>query len=391
MGSVGSGRRAGAAGRRTGAQRRRGGRGWIVLASTLIAVGLAGAGAAPARPAGATPAPEAARAWPVPVPAWFWPWARWYLHRGEFANGAFRDAATRPAAAPDRIPPWAWRRLAALVGEPPPGPEPEATGRVVRTWPLPLPEWFWAWARWYLGNGEYADVPRAPGVRPAAAPHYVPEWAWRRLAVLRGEEPPPLPKTTLARGDRGPAVAALQRALNGARYTAGPADGIFGTKTRYGVIAFEKAHALEPDGRVDPDEYLSILRELRPAPPLDRAGGYIYVDLDRQLLFDVQRGRVARVLPVSTGGGYAYTGLDGNEHVAVTPAGTYSVFRKVAGRDTSYLGTLYYPSYFTNGYAVHGSESVPVEPVSHGCVRVPLWIAQELFRRTRIGTPVIVA
>lgn len=270
--------------------------------------------------------------------------------------------------------------------------EPEREpARTVRLWPVPIPDWFWVWARWYLGREEFADDgSRHPDVRPAFAPQYVPEWAWQRLRAILGNPPLPVPTTSLSRGDEGPAVAALQRALNGARYTAGPADGVFGTKTRYAVIAFEKANGLERDSVVAPDEWIRILRERRPSPPLASPARYVYVDLERQILFEVRHGDVLRVLPVSTGGGYTYTGLDRNTHVAITPRGTYEVFRKVAGKDKSYLGTLYYPSYFTNGYAIHGSESVPPQPVSHGCVRIPLWLAQEVFARTRIGTPVIV-
>ena len=173
------------------------------------------------------------------MPEWFWTWARWYLHRDEFADEPFRSDVTRPEAAPREIPDWAWLRLRVLLGEaePPPPEQPQQRPQV-RTWPLPVPDWFWTWARWYLGRGEFdGRGARAPDVRPGAAPRVVPEWAWRRLAVLTGAEPAPLPTSTLERGDRGPAVAALQRALNGARYVAGPADGVFGSRTRYGVIA----------------------------------------------------------------------------------------------------------------------------------------------------------
>jgi N-acetylmuramoyl-L-alanine amidase len=156
------------------------------------------------------------------------------------------------------------------------------------------------------------------------------------------------------------------------------------------VIAFEKANGLERDGVVPPDEWTRVLRERRPAPPLASRDAYVYVDLRRQILFDVRHGNVMRVLPVSTGGGYAYTGLDGNRHVAITPTGTYRIFRRVGGKEESYLGTLYYPGYFANGYAIHGSKRVPPRPVSHGCVRIPLWVAREFFRRMHIGTPVIV-
>jgi N-acetylmuramoyl-L-alanine amidase len=250
---------------------------------------------------------------------------------------------------------------------------------VARLWPAALPHWFWGWARWHLGRGEFADAAAAdPALRPGSAPRYVPEWAWQRLAAIAGDQVTQVPRAPLERGAVGPAVMSMQRA------------GIFGTKTRYGVIAFEKAHQLERDGVVDPDEWVRIVRSLPPpAPHAERDA--VFIDLSRQILFDVRHGSVARVLPVSTGGGYTYTGLDGRRHVAVTPVGSFNVYRKVPGNDRSYLGTLYYPSYFVNGYAVHGSPSVPAQPGSHGCVRIPLWLAERMYRRMRIGTTVVVA
>jgi peptidoglycan hydrolase-like protein with peptidoglycan-binding domain len=185
-------------------------------------------------------------------------------------------------------------------------------------------------------------------------------------------------------------VEQLQAALHAAGYAAGPVDGQFGRRTRDGVYAFEKLHGLNRDGVVQAKEYAMIIRALRPDPPRGGHRHYLFVDLDRQLLFEVRRGRTANVVHVSTGGGYTYTGLDGEPHVATTPTGDYRVFRKVAGWDESYLGRLYYPSYYSGGYAVHGAASVPTRPVSHGCVRVPLWLAQDLFRRTPVGTPVFI-
>jgi hypothetical protein len=274
-------------------------------------------------------------------------------------------------------------------------PQPRATAAatsVTRLWPAPVPHWFWTWARWHLGRGEFADQAlRDPALRPQAAPRPVPEWAWQRLAHMRGAPLARVPATTLAAGDTGQAVVVMQRALNGARYLAGPADGIFGPKTRSGVIAFEKAHGLVRDGRVDPDEWLGIVRASRPSAPRAALDDYVFVDVRRQILLDVRRGHVHGVVPVSTGGGYTYTGLDERPHVATTPTGTFEVFRKVAGKDQSYLGTLHYPSYFVGGYAIHGSTSVPTQPASHGCVRVPLWLAQPLFERLQIGSTVIVA
>ena len=60
------------------------------------------------------------------------------------------------------------------------------------------------------------------------------------------------------------------------------------------------------------------------------------------------------------------------------------------GFDPSPLGTLYDPMYFTGGYAIHGNPSVPPYPASHGCVRVPMWIAPTLYDTNDYGETVYV-
>lgn len=358
-----------------------------VAAAVLVALGAALAG--PGR-AEAAPARGPAAAWPVPVPRWFWPWARWYLGRAEFAQGPLRSPATRPPAAPERIPAWAWRRLAVLTGaEPPPAPPPERP--VVRTWPLPIPGWFWTWARWYLHRGEFAAAePRSAATRPASAPSPVPPWAWHRLAVIAGGAPPRLPAGPLRPGAKGEQVATLQRALKAAGYAVGPVDGEYGAKTSAAVVAWEKLHRRDRDGVVQPEEVVDILRTRRPSPPLARSGAYVHVDLARQVLFEVRGGRVLSVVPVSTGGGYTYVSSNGRATVARTPRGSFRVYRKATGWRESYLGRLFYPSFFTGGYAIHGSTSVPPTPVSHGCVRIPMWLSVAFYERNPVGTPVIV-
>ena len=44
--------------------------------------------------------------------------------------------------------------------------------------------------------------------------------------------------------------------------------------------------------------------------------------------------------------------------------------------------------YFTEAYAIHGSNSVPTYPASHGCVRVPNWEGDRLVNWLYIGIPV---
>ena len=100
--------------------------------------------------------------------------------------------------------------------------------------------------------------------------------------------------------------------------------------------------------------------------------------------------RVEQVLPVSSGGGYPYTGLDGVRYIATIAEGQLRDLPQGAGLGHELLGHLYYPVYFQGGYAIHGSKSVPPRPVSHGCVRMPIWLAEEFYRDHPVGTTVIV-
>ena len=94
-----------------------------------------------------------------------------------------------------------------------------------------------------------------------------------------------------------------------------------------------------------------------------------------------------RILPVSTGSGERYC-VDGECDRAVTPAGSFHVFERQSGWQTSRLGRLYNPLYFNGGIAMHGSLSVPPYPASHGCVRMPEQNAIAFFNAVEAGTPV---
>ncbi len=60
------------------------------------------------------------------------------------------------------------------------------------------------------------------------------------------------PGGELVYGARGAAVQALQALLAQKGYDPGPADGVFGGRTRAAVIAFQQANGLAPDGRAGP-------------------------------------------------------------------------------------------------------------------------------------------
>jgi hypothetical protein len=61
---------------------------------------------------------------------------------------------------------------------------------------------------------------------------------------------------------------------------------------------------------------------------------------------------------------------------AVTPGGIYRFYNRKIGLRQSKLGTMWNPVYFNFGIAVHGAMTVPKEPASHGCIRVPIFISE---------------
>jgi peptidoglycan/xylan/chitin deacetylase (PgdA/CDA1 family) len=194
---------------------------------------------------------------------------------------------------------------------------------------------------------------------------------------------------TLQAGSSGNEVVHLQRRLTQLGYPVKGVDGAFGERTQQAVFAFQKVRGLTRDGVVSPEE-MSILEVARRPRVRKRAiKRYIEVDISRQVLFEVRRRRVHKILPVSTGNEKYYK-QDGVKYKAHTPRGEFRIERKISGWRKSRLGRLWYPSYFRGGYAIHGSPNVPVYPASHGCVRIPMWLTRGFDRRNPVGTPVFI-
>jgi N-acetylmuramoyl-L-alanine amidase len=183
----------------------------------------------------------------------------------------------------------------------------------------------------------------------------------------------------LAYGASGDSVRELQRRLGALGYASLGADGSFGQDTLDQVLAFQKVERLDRTGQADAALWTRLAHAAAPKPRYG-GGDHVEVDKTRQVLFLVREGAVASILPVSTAGLAGYH----------TPEGRFAVYRKVAGLDAGPLGPLYDPSYFTGGYAIHGSPSVPAYPASHGCVRVPMWSSWRLYSIIPYGEPVYV-
>jgi peptidoglycan/xylan/chitin deacetylase (PgdA/CDA1 family) len=194
---------------------------------------------------------------------------------------------------------------------------------------------------------------------------------------------------TLRAGSGGPEVTFLQKVLRQRSYPAGATDGSFGYATLQATYAFEKVHGLTRDGVVTPLQMTQIVGLPRPPTPRRRYHNFVDIDISRQVLFEVRNDKVVHTLPISSGNEANYT-VDGETRRAHTPRGDFKILRKIEGKRVSDLGTLYWPSYFVGGYAIHGSDSVPTYPASHGCVRIPRYLERAFFYRNPVDRPVFV-
>ncbi|HJW67261.1 MAG TPA: L,D-transpeptidase family protein [Gaiellaceae bacterium] len=178
---------------------------------------------------------------------------------------------------------------------------------------------------------------------------------------------------SLGPGSAGPSVYELDRRLHELHFALGRVDGYYGLDDLDAVTAFQKLHGLPRTGTVD----ARVWRELQRAeiPRARYPGDHVEVSKGRQVLFLVRNGKVALVVPVSTG-------ATGN-----TPLGHWRVYSRVPGYNAK---AMYYSSFFVGGFAIHGYASVPPYPASHGCVRIPLWIAYRVFSLIDYGTAVYI-
>jgi N-acetylmuramoyl-L-alanine amidase len=178
-------------------------------------------------------------------------------------------------------------------------------------------------------------------------------------------------------GSEGPLVSFLEARLAALHYPCGPVDGVYDKRTRDAVMAFEKVERLKRDGKVGAQVWQHLLTARTPSPRGSTGGTRTEIDLTRQVLFMIKDNKVWKIVHVSTG-------------KLGTRTGQHTVGTKYEGwvECVTVEGRMYYPSYIVSKTAIHGYPSVPPYPASHGCVRVPIWTASDLFFELPKGTPV---
>ncbi|HEY3953096.1 MAG TPA: L,D-transpeptidase family protein [Streptosporangiaceae bacterium] len=192
-------------------------------------------------------------------------------------------------------------------------------------------------------------------------------------------------------GMRGPDVRWVQRRLARLHYYPGPRDGRFGADTLEAVWAFQEVQRIAPTGQVGRRMRAALAHPRYPRRLVPRGGAErVEVDLGHHVLYVYHHNRIVLISHVSSGGGYYYCSA-GSCAYADTPTGNFRTLWRVHGWHVSPLGEMYNPVFFDAGFAIHGDTDVPLAPVSHGCVRIPMDIASFFPRLVpRNGIPVYV-
>jgi hypothetical protein len=234
----------------------------------------------------------------------------------------------------------------------------------------------------------------AGSARPAA-PNTTPPPAPVRAAVSTAGPARPFAPVVfdhdVAQGSTGEKVIALQDRLRALAFDPGPSDGQFGPATQRSVWAFEKlildVAAADVTGVVTPAIWQRMNEPIDVRPRRSGPGTHLEVILPSQVAVLFVDDVARLITHISSGTGDKWCDVvtvdndDGTKSeqgicgVAVTPGGVFHFERRVNGWRNSKLGRLWNPVYFNYGIAVHGASNVPSQPASHGCVRIPMHIA----------------
>ncbi len=236
-----------------------------------------------------------------------------------------------------------------------------------------------------------ADDPTTTVEPTTAVPTTVPPAPPTTVAPPAPAPPPPPPAPTalpqsgpvLLLGSEGIDVLFMQLRLYQRGFWMADRLGRFGESTRHALVAFQKFYGLPRSGRLDPFSRLALAGFAdRATPRASGAGRRIEVDLRRQVMIISTGDRVDFVFDIASG-----------KASTPTPRGSWKLTRQIRGVRRAELGTLFSPKYFTGGYAIHGSNSVPAQPASHGCIRTTNQTIDYLWASNLIplGTPITIS
>ena len=168
------------------------------------------------------------------------------------------------------------------------------------------------------------------------------------------------------------------------KFDPGAIDGAWDQATTYAVQAVEKIAGLPRGGRIGAAEANALMNFAYPTPLHATAEpNRTEIDVTKQVITLYENYQVRLITTTSTASGQSFCydtpKRAPTQHiceVATTPSGRYAYYLFRNGIDNGDLGGLYNPYYFFKGRAIHGYQSVPTEPASHGCARIPMHISE---------------
>jgi hypothetical protein len=173
---------------------------------------------------------------------------------------------------------------------------------------------------------------------------------------------------------KGADVKALQQRLWSLKYYLGTIDSQFGGNTQAALWAFQEINGIKVTGVVDAATKKALVNPKTYKSPAyaGKRANRVEVSQALEVLVLFKNNKISLISHVSSGGGYYYNG--GSR--AVTPNGTWNTTVYMPGWVKVPLGEMYNPVFFISTvFAIHGDTYVPQGPASHGCVRVPMVVA----------------
>jgi hypothetical protein len=151
----------------------------------------------------------------------------------------------------------------------------------------------------------------------------------------------------------------------------------FKGKTARGVLAFRKVNGMTRSARAGKGLVKRVFAG-RGAYEVQHpgAGRHVEAPLSKQVLVFAKGDRPYAVYPISSG-----------KSSTPTVTGRFTFHRTEPGYNSH---GMYYSWYFYGGYAVHGYESVPDYPASHGCLRTFIADQPEIYERIQYGESIFV-
>lgn len=181
---------------------------------------------------------------------------------------------------------------------------------------------------------------------------------------------------SLHQGMCGPVVVGFKKGMRKMGYIAN--DGrCFGGKTARGVLAYRKVNGMSRSMRAGKGLVKRVFAgrggyEVRHPG----AGRHLEAPLSKQVLVFAEGDKPYAIYPISSG-----------KSSTPTVTGHFTFIRTEPGYNSH---GMYYSFYFYGGYAVHGYESVPDYPASHGCIRTFIADQPEIYNRIDFGESIFI-